>query len=78
LQIRPNIERQLFAKMVKVEGLKTFNVWDGWVRFQDDDPKDILPWRIDFTLLKGREGPRQLPVTRVSSHVQKWLNGPGS
>jgi hypothetical protein len=65
------------AKLVKVEGLKTFHVWNGWFRFFSDDPKDATQWRIDFTLLKGCESLRQLSVTRLSSNIRKWLDGPG-
>ncbi len=64
------------AKLVRVEGLKTFHVWNGWVRFSDD-PKDSTQWRIDFTLLKGCESLRQLSVTRLSSNIRRWLDGPG-
>jgi hypothetical protein len=65
------------AKLVKVEALKTFHVWNGWVRFLEDDPIAAFQWRPDFTLLKGCESLRQLSVTRLSSHVRRWLNGPG-
>ena len=62
---------------MKVEGLKTFHVWNGWFRFFSDDPKDATQWRIDFTLLRGCESLRQLSVTRLSSNIRRWLDGPG-
>jgi hypothetical protein len=63
--------------MVKVEELKTFHIGNGWVRFAEDEDEDALPWKLDFTLLKGCESLRQLSVTRLSPEVRKWLNGPG-
>jgi hypothetical protein len=65
------------AKLVIVEGLKTFHVWNGWFRFFDDDPKGATQWKIDFTLLRGCESLRQLSVTRLSSNIRTWLDGPG-
>jgi hypothetical protein len=69
----PTSADNFLAKMVKVEELKTFHIWNGWVRFTED----ALPWKLDFTLLKGCETLHQLSVTRLSSEVRKWLNGPG-
>jgi hypothetical protein len=73
----PTSTDNFLAKMVKVEGLKTFHIWNGWVRFTEDEDEDALPWKLDFTLLKGCETLRQLSVTRLSPEVRKWLNGPG-
>jgi hypothetical protein len=73
----PTSADNFLAKMVKVEELKTFHIWNGWVRFTEDEDEDALPWKLDFTLLKGCETLHQLSVTRLSSEVRKWLNGPG-
>jgi hypothetical protein len=73
----PTSTDNFLAKMVKIEELKTFHIWNGWVRFTEDEDEDALPWKLDFTLLKGCETLRQLSVTRLSSEVRKWLNGPG-
>jgi hypothetical protein len=73
----PTSTDNFLAKLVKIEGLKAFHIWNGWVRFTEDEEEEALPWRVDTTLLKGCEILRQLSVTRLSSEVTKWLNGPG-